>query len=497
MYKAVFFDLDGTLTDSYEAIVTSFEYALKKKGITPIADEAVRRSYIGPALVLSYMKYYGVSRDEADELVELYRDVYRKGNMFLVKVYDGVTETLEELKNMGIRLFVVTSKPLDFATAVLEEAGLSVYFEKVQAPGFKDCEKSKAELISDLLEKCGLNAKDCLMVGDTKYDIEGGNAAGTDTAGVLYGYSAEGDFEKADYTVCGIKEIISIVKDIENTIREISCEKVTETVAELCKNANYHLNGDIKKALEDSIMHEQGGTGRNVLRTITQNAELASRKEVAICQDTGMAIIFADIGQNVHISGGNLEDAINEGVRKGYREGYMRCSVVEDPLRRKNTGDNTPAIIYYNIVPGDRLKLTVMPKGFGSENMSAVKMLKPSDGEDGVKDFIVDTVKKAGPNPCPPIVIGVGIGGSMDKAALLSKKALSRGIDTENPDKYYADMERELLDRINALGIGPAGLGGVTTALGVNIETYPTHIAGLPVAVTVSCHVTRHAEREI
>ena len=494
-YKAVFFDLDGTLTDSYEAIVTSFEYALKKKGISPIEDEAVRRSYIGPALVISYMKYYGVSREEADALVELYRQVYRQGNMYLVKVYEGTAETLAELKNMGLRLFVVTSKPIEFAKAVLEKEGLSDYFEKIQAPGFADCEKSKAELIGDLLSEYDLNAGDCLMVGDTHYDIEGGNAAGTDTAGALYGYPGEGDFENADYTVNCIKEIVSIVKD--KKIREISCETITDIISQLCRDANYHLNSDIKKALDESILHEQGGTGRNVLRTITKNAELASEKEVAICQDTGMAIIFAEVGQDVHIIGGSLEDAINEGVRQGYRDGYMRCSVVEDPLRRKNTGDNTPAIIYYNIVPGDSLKLTVMPKGFGSENMSAVKMLKPSDGEDGVKDFIIDTVKKAGPNPCPPIVVGVGIGGSMDKAALLSKKALSRGIDTRNPDKYYADMEEELLGKINALGIGPAGLGGVTTALGVNIETYPTHIAGLPVAVTISCHVTRHAEKEI
>ncbi len=497
MLEAVFFDLDGTLTDSYEAIVTSFEYALKKKGISPIDDENVRESYIGPALIISYMKYYGVSRSEAEELVKLYREVYRKGNMFLVKVYNNVPETLRQLKKSGIRLFVVTSKPKEFADAILKKFSLYEYFEKIQAPGFKDCEKSKNELITELANDCCLNTENCLMVGDTKYDIEGGLKAGAKTAGVKYGYPGKGDFDNADYIIDDIKEILKIVNEENHKIREISCTAVTETVAELCKNANYYLNSDIKSAIEKSIIHEQGTSGRNILRKIKQNAELAAEKEVAICQDTGMAIIFAEIGQDTHIYGGNLEDAINEGVRKGYKEGYMRCSVVADPLKRKNTGDNTPAVIYYSVIPGNKLKLTVMPKGFGSENMSAVKMLKPSDGEDGVKDFIVETVKKAGSNPCPPITVGVGIGGSMDKAALLSKKALARGIDTENPDKFYASMEKELLDRINALGIGPAGLGGVTTALGVNIETYPTHIAGLPVAVTISCHVTRHAEKTI
>ncbi|MDP4118909.1 MAG: fumarate hydratase, partial [Bacillota bacterium] len=256
-------------------------------------------------------------------------------------------------------------------------------------------------------------------------------------------------------------------------MREVTCENISETVAELCKNANYHLNPDIKQSLEDSIIRERSGTGRNILRSIIQNAEIADKKEVAICQDTGMVLAFVQVGQDVHIEGGSITDAINEGVRRGYKDGYMRCSVVEDPLRRKNTGDNTPAIIYYDIVPGDKVKITVLPKGFGSENMGGVKMLKPSQGEDGVKDFVVETVKSAGPNPCPPIVVGVGIGGSMDKAALLSKVALARSITERNSDKYYADMETELLSRINTLDIGPAGLGGVTTALGVNIEAYP------------------------
>ncbi|MBQ3053457.1 MAG: fumarate hydratase [Clostridia bacterium] len=280
-------------------------------------------------------------------------------------------------------------------------------------------------------------------------------------------------------------------------MRNVSCDTITATVADLVQKANYFLNEDISCALKNSLLKERSTTGRDVLRNIIENADIAREKQVAICQDTGMVIVLAKIGQEVHIEGGNITDAINAGVSKGYREGYMRFSVVKDPLRRENTGDNTPAIIYYDIVPGEDIELTVLPKGFGSENMGGVKMLKPSMGEDGVKDFVIETVKNAGPNPCPPIVVGVGIGGSMDKAALLSKVALARGIDTSNPDKYYADMENELLEKINMLGIGPAGLGGVSTALGVNIESYPTHIAGLPVAVTISCHVTRHAKAKI
>ena len=497
MLEAVFFDLDGTLTDSYEAIVTSFEYALKKKGISPIDDENVRRSYIGPALVISYMKHYGVSREKAEELVKIYREAYRERNMYLFTVYDNAPETLRLLKESGLRLFVVTSKPKEFAEKILKKTGLYDLFEKIQAPGFSDCEKTKDLLISELAEEYGLNTANCLMVGDTKYDIEGGRKAGAKTVGAKYGYPGKGDFDGADYVIEDIKEILKTVNDLNRKIREISCAAVTETVAGLCKSANFYLNGDIKAAVEKGIASEKSVSGQSILRSIKQNAELAAEKGVAVCQDTGMAIVFAEIGQDVHIYGGNLEDAINEGVRKGYLDGYMRCSVVSDPLRRKNTGDNTPAVIYYSVTSGDKLKITVMPKGFGSENMSAVKMLKPSDGEKGVKDFIVETVKKAGPNPCPPVVIGVGIGGSMDKAALLSKKALLRGVDTENPDEFYASMEKELLERINALGIGPAGLGGSVTALGINIEAYPTHIAGLPVAVTVSCHVTRHAEKTI
>ena len=216
-----------------------------------------------------------------------------------------------------------------------------------------------------------------------------------------------------------------------------------------------------------------------------------------ICQDTGMACIFIEIGQEVHIVGGALEDAINEGVRRGYDEGFLRKSVVKDPINRVNTKDNTPAIIYYDIVPGNKLKITVAPKGFGSENMSRIKMLKPSDGLQGVKDFIIETVKLAGPNPCPPIIIGVGIGGTFDKAAYLAKKALIRPLNKRNDEKFYGDLEEELLETINKLGIGPQGFGGKTTALGINIETYPTHIAGLPVAVNINCHATRHKEKEI
>lgn len=494
MFKNVLFDLDGTLTDSYEAIVTSLEYALEKKGITPKTDEKTRRSYIGPSLVYSCENVYGVSRELADDIVEEYRKVYREGNMFKVRVYDGVLQLLENLDKAGVKMFVATSKPEEFAVAILEKIGLAKFFEKIQAPSFKTCEHGKDELINTVIREFGLDPSECLMVGDTKFDIEGGIKAGVKTVGVTYGYPGEGDFLKADYTVSNPSEIESIVL---GGVRNVDISVVTEKVAQLCKNANFFLNPDIENALKKSLETETNPTGKNILQTIIENAEIAREKQVAICQDTGMALIFAQVGQDVHITGGNITDAINEGVKKGYTEGYLRSSVVEDPLRRKNTGDNTPAIIYYDIVPGNKIKITVLPKGFGSENMSAVRMLKPSMGENGVKDFVVETVKNGGPNPCPPVVIGVGIGGSMDKAALLSKKALERGIDKHNPDPYYADMERELLERINGLDIGPAGLGGTTTALGVSIETYPTHIAGLPVAVTVSCHVTRHACGEI
>jgi len=275
-------------------------------------------------------------------------------------------------------------------------------------------------------------------------------------------------------------------------VRTIHVSNITEAVEELCIEANLVLNRDIREALEKAEKIEESETGRSILQSLIKNADIAASDRLAICQDTGMVIVFVELGQEAHIVGGSLEEAINQGVRQGYKKGYLRNSVVEDPLRRKNTGDNTPAIIYYNIVEGDRLTLHVAPKGFGSENMSAVKMLKPSDGVEGVKKFVIDTVSQAGPNPCPPIIVGVGIGGSMEKAALLAKKALMRPIDESNPDPYYKELEEELLRSINNLGIGPAGLGGRITALGVNIDVYPTHIAGLPVAVNIGCHVTRH-----
>lgn len=280
-------------------------------------------------------------------------------------------------------------------------------------------------------------------------------------------------------------------------MRKIDVSKVTEIIKNMCIEANYYLCDDIKLALKDFYEKEEWEIGKNILGKILENVDIAKNENVPICQDTGMACIFVDVGQEVCIIGGNLEDAINEGVKKGYTEGYLRKSVVKDPLNRINTKDNTPAIIYYNIVSGDKIKITVAPKGFGSENMSKIKMLKPADGVEGVKKFIIDTVKEAGPNPCPPIVVGVGIGGTFDKAAFLAKKALIRSINVRNHDEYYKNLEIELLNSINKLGIGPQGFGGRTTALGVNIETYPTHIAGLPVAVNINCHVTRHITREI
>lgn len=277
-------------------------------------------------------------------------------------------------------------------------------------------------------------------------------------------------------------------------MRDISVQLVRDTVKRLSIEANYFLGEDIKGALKKCKEEETWTLAGDVLDKIIANAEIASNEEMPMCQDTGMACVFLEIGQDVHFVDGNLEEAINEGVRKGYEEGFLRKSVVEDPIRRVNTKDNTPALIYYDIVEGDKVKITLAPKGFGSENMSKIGMLKPSDGLEGVKKFIIDTVKAAGPNPCPPMVIGVGIGGSFDKAAYLAKKALIRPINIRNKDEFYKDLEEELLEKINKLGIGPQGFGGKTTALGLNIETYPTHIAGLPVAVNINCHATRHKE---
>ncbi|MBQ4549938.1 MAG: fumarate hydratase [Oscillospiraceae bacterium] len=276
-------------------------------------------------------------------------------------------------------------------------------------------------------------------------------------------------------------------------MRELDVSVIRDAVARLCVEANTRLPEDVRAAIRDFQTREDWGIARGVLDQIVENYQIAHRENVPICQDTGMACVFLEVGQEVHFVGGSLYDAVNEGVRRGYTEGYLRKSVVRDPIRRGNTGDNTPAMIHTDIVPGDRVTITVAPKGFGSENMSAVKMLKPSDGLDGVKQFILDTVEKAGSNPCPPMVVGVGIGGTFEKAAYLAKKALIRPLDVRNPDPYYAELEQELLDRINALGIGPQGFGGMTTALGLNIEVLPTHIAGLPCAVNIGCHATRHA----
>ncbi|WP_195963615.1 fumarate hydratase [Clostridium cuniculi] len=280
-------------------------------------------------------------------------------------------------------------------------------------------------------------------------------------------------------------------------MREIHISEIISTVRDLCIESNYYLSSDVKEALCNAKENETWPLAENVLDQIILNSNIAKEEDMPICQDTGMACVFVEVGQEVHIVGGLLQDAINEGVRRGYEEGFLRKSVVKDPINRVNTKDNTPAIIYYDIVPGDKIKITVAPKGFGSENMSRIKMLKPSDGLQGVKDFIIETVKLAGPNPCPPIVIGIGIGGTFDKAAYLAKKALIRHLNKRNDEKFYSDLEEELLETINKLGIGPQGFGGKTTALGLNIETYPTHIAGLPVAVNINCHATRHKEREI
>lgn len=280
-------------------------------------------------------------------------------------------------------------------------------------------------------------------------------------------------------------------------MREINTDVIIDVVERLCISANEHLPEDVKCAIKNCRACEDGTIAQGILDDIIKNFEIADSENVPICQDTGMACVFLEIGQDVHIVGDNLADAINEGVRRGYAKGYLRKSVVKDPVLRGNTGDNTPAMIYTEIVPGENIKITVGPKGFGSENMSAIRMFKPSAGIQGIKDFIIETVENAGPNPCPPMVVGVGIGGTFDKAALLAKKALMRPLGTHHPETYYADLETEMLEKINQLGIGPQGFGGKTTAIGLNIETMPTHIAGMPCAININCHVTRHKSEVI
>lgn len=280
-------------------------------------------------------------------------------------------------------------------------------------------------------------------------------------------------------------------------MREVNVDKVTENIKEMCIEANHFLTDDMKKVFKNAVVSEKSPLGKHVLNQLNENLDIAANDMIPICQDTGMAVVFINVGQDVHFTGGNITDAINEGVRQGYVEGFLRKSVVNDPIIRENTKDNTPAVIHYNIVPGDKVDITVAPKGFGSENMSRVFMLKPADGIEGVKDAILTAVKDAGPNACPPMVIGVGIGGTFEKCALLAKKALTRNVEEESPVPYVRELEKEMLEKINKLGIGPGGLGGTQTALAINIETYPTHIAGLPVAVNMCCHVNRHAHRQI
>ncbi|WMC94336.1 fumarate hydratase [Kineothrix sp. MB12-C1] len=280
-------------------------------------------------------------------------------------------------------------------------------------------------------------------------------------------------------------------------MRTIKISEVTDNIKEMCIEANHYLSEDMREVMSESVVKEIAPLGKQVLRQLQENLEIAASDMIPICQDTGMAVIFMEIGQDVHFEGGTLEEAIHEGVRQGYAEGYLRKSVVKDPLIRENTKDNTPAVIHYQIVPGDKVRITVAPKGFGSENMSRVFMLKPSDGIEGVKEAILAAVKDAGPNACPPMVVGVGIGGTFEKCALMAKRALTRPVNQSSDIPYIKEMEEELLDQINRTGIGPGGLGGRTTAFAVNIDTYPTHIAGLPVAVNICCHVNRHAVRTI
>ncbi len=280
-------------------------------------------------------------------------------------------------------------------------------------------------------------------------------------------------------------------------IRTVDTDLIIKNVKEMCIEANHYLSGDMDAAMKQAAETEKSPLGKKILGQLQENLKIADEEMIPICQDTGMAVLFLEVGQDVHFEGMAIEDAINEGVRQGYTEGYLRKSVVKDPLIRENTKDNTPAVIHYSIVPGDKVKITMAPKGFGSENMSRVFMLKPADGIEGVKNAILTAVKDAGPNACPPMVVGVGIGGTFEKCALLAKKALTRPVDTHSEIPYVKDLEEEMLQKINGLGIGPGGLGGTTTALAVNINTYPTHIAGLPVAVNICCHVNRHVVREL
>ncbi len=280
-------------------------------------------------------------------------------------------------------------------------------------------------------------------------------------------------------------------------MRALDVSEITETIKEMCIEANHFLSEDMKCAMQAAREQEASALGRQILGQLEENMRIAGEDMIPICQDTGMAVVFMEVGQEVHFEGGALEEAVNEGVRQGYAEGFLRKSVVRDPIERENTGDNTPAVIHYSIVPGNQVKITVAPKGFGSENMSRVFMLKPSDGIEGVKAAVLKAVEDAGPNACPPMVVGVGIGGTFEKCALMAKHALTRPVDERSKIPYVCRLEEELLDRINRTGIGPGGLGGTTTALAVNIDTYPTHIAGLPVAVNICCHVNRHAVRTI
>ena len=275
-------------------------------------------------------------------------------------------------------------------------------------------------------------------------------------------------------------------------MREIPAERIVDEVARLCIEANYKLGEDVIRSFREAVEREESPVGRAILQHLIENAEIAAAGEYPYCQDTGFAVVFVELGEDVKIAGGSLNEAINEGVRRGYQEGYLRKSIVRDPLRRVNTGDNTPAVIWTDVVPGDKLRITVAPKGGGSENMSEVRMLKPADGVEGVKQFVIDRVSRSGGNPCPPIIVGVGIGGTFEKCAWLAKKALLRKVGERNPDPFYAELEEELLEEVNKLGIGPQGLGGRVTALDVHIEAHPCHIASLPVAVNIQCHAARH-----
>lgn len=411
------------------------------------------------------------------------------------KAYLNVGETIElmpyavewvkGLKERGYHLYILSN----YAGMTYEQTSHKMkflpYMDGVLFSFQCKLIKPEKEIYQHLLEKYSLNPEECVFLDDRKDNIEAAEKCGI--RGIQFFH-----YDQA------VKDLDSVLRDRkEHAVRTVHVDEITKAVSEMCIGINYVLSEDMSSAIKSAAEQEESPLGKQILSQLQENLEIAEADRIPVCQDTGMAVVFLEIGQDVHLEGGLLEDAVNEGVRQGYARGYLRKSVVGDPIIRENTGDNTPAVIHCRITGGDRIRIKVAPKGFGSENMSRVFMLKPADGIEGVKEAVLGAVREAGPNACPPMVIGVGIGGTFEKCALMAKEALTREVGSHSPVPYIKELEEELLEKINKMGIGPGGLGGTTTALGVNILTYPTHIAGLPVAVNICCHVNRHAVREL